>query len=67
MIDIFERLINRDFEDYNEICDTAADEIERLRDALTLILNGNSLAYAHEIAAKALEEKKYGPHPAAQE
>jgi hypothetical protein len=36
----------------------AADEIERLREALGLILNANSLNYAQEIAAKALEEEK---------
>jgi len=29
-----------------------------LREALKLILSGNSLPYAQEIAAKALEEKK---------
>ncbi len=32
--------------------------IERLCEALKLILNANSLPYAQEIAAKALEEKK---------
>lgn len=36
----------------------AADKIERLCEALKLILNANSLPYAQEIAAKALEEKK---------
>jgi hypothetical protein len=29
--DIVERLRGRNFEDYNEICDTAADEIKRFR------------------------------------
>jgi hypothetical protein len=42
----------------DEDCLEAADEIERLCEALKLILNANSLPYAQEIAAKALEEEK---------
>jgi hypothetical protein len=36
----------------------AQEKIEILRASLNLILNANSLPYAQEIAAKALEEKK---------
>jgi hypothetical protein len=40
----------------SEKIESLSDEIERLREALNLILNANSLPYAHEIASKALGE-----------
>ena len=44
-------------------CECYVDEfvpscVRSAREALGLILNANSLPYAHEIAAKALEEEK---------
>jgi len=38
-------------------------EIERLREALGLILNANNLNYAQEIASKALSEQDASPCP----
>jgi hypothetical protein len=39
------------------------NETERLREALRLILNANSLPYAQEIASKALSEQDASPCP----
>jgi hypothetical protein len=46
------------YQDYIVELEVAHEEIKRLCEAFKLILNANSLNYAQEIAAKALEEKK---------
>ena len=47
----------------SEKIESLSDEIERLREALNLILNANNLNYAQEIASKALSEQDASPCP----
>jgi hypothetical protein len=49
--------------DIDDVLLDAKEEIERLREALGLILNANSFPYAQEIASKALSEQDASPCP----